>query len=252
MERRGCKLLVGAENERGTVSLLQDLDMVRDYYCKRRLLNGTPMSIYEIWEKGGAYADSITPSIYSPEYRSHIAEKLLSLTQQGSTVFSIGCGNGFVEAELVRRERKVCAIDCNEEAVQLTAAKGVQVSQADFFDLLPAAMSEVDLVYADGLLGHLFQPVSGLTAFMRKLRALGPRRGTWVAFSNDAPRDPEVEFCPHERVQDFWFLSKSYLSTVVSEAGFRVSECYYFPYMRPLSGLRNRTICLAQLTDLVR
>jgi SAM-dependent methyltransferase len=228
------------------VALFQDLDFVHDYYCTRRLSNGTPMSIYEIWEKGGAWADSVTPSTYSPEYRAHISGKILSLTQPGDTIFSIGCGNGFVEAELVRRERSVRAIDCNEEAVRLTAAKGVEVAQADFFDLAPAALADVDLVYADGLLGHLFQPNSQLAAFMQKLRGLRLPHGSRVAFSNDAPRDPEVRFCPHERVQDFWFLSRTYLSAALAEGGFRVEESYYYRYARPLSGLRNRTICIAQ------
>lgn len=230
-----------------TARLLQDLDLVRDYYCQPRMMDGTPMSIYEIWEKGGAYADSITPSTYSPEYRSHITGKLLSLTERGGTIFSIGCGNGFIEAELARCDRKVYAVDCNEEAVRLAAAKGVQAFQTNFFDLSPAALSDVDLVYADGLLGHLFQPVDGLAAFTRKLHALRLRRGTWLAFSNDAPRDPEVAFCPHDRLRDFWFLSKSYLSLVLGAAGFHVSEGYYFPYLRPLSGLRNRTVCIARV-----
>jgi SAM-dependent methyltransferase len=231
------------------VSLLQDLEFVREYYSTRRQLNGTAMSIYEIWEKGCAFADSITPSTYDPAYRLHITGKLLSLTRSGNTAFSIGCGNGFIEAELVRRGRSVRAIDCNEEAVRLTAAKGVQAFEADFFDLPPATMWDVDLVYADGLLGHVFEPAGELTRFMDKLRDLTLRRGTWIVVSNDAPRDPEASFSPHDRLREFWFLSKSYLSKALSEAGFDIVESYYFTYARPLSGLRNRTICIARWAD---
>jgi SAM-dependent methyltransferase len=171
---------------------LQALDFVRDYYCQRRMVDGAPMSIYQIWERGGAYNDSVTPSIYSPEYRSHIVLKLLSLTNEGGTIFSMGCGNGFVEADVAHCNRSVRAMDYNEEAVRLTAAKGVEAFQADYFELPPSSLSDVDLVYADGFLGHLFQAGSGLAAFADKLRILAPRSGAWVVFSNDAPRDPEV------------------------------------------------------------
>ena len=226
---------------------LQALDFVRDYYCQRRMVDGAPMSIYQIWEKGGAYNDSVTPSIYSPEYRSHIVLKLISLTNEGETIFSIGCGNGFVEGDVAHCARNVRAMDYNEEAVRLTAEKGVEAFQADFFDLAPASLSDVDLVYADGLLGHVFQAGSGLAAFTDKLRILALRPGVRLVFSNDAPRDPEVAFCPHDHVRDFWFISKSYLAGYLNEAGFSLSESYHFPYVRPLSGLRTRTICIAQV-----
>jgi SAM-dependent methyltransferase len=229
------------------VEPLQDLDLVRDYYCQRRMVDGRPMNIYEIWEKGGAFNDSVTPSTYSPEYRSHITLKLLSLTSEADVVFSIGCGNGFVEAEVLQCNRKVLAIDCNEEAVRLAAGKGIEASQTDFYDLSPHALSHVDLVYADGLLGHLFRHGSGLAHFTDKLRALSLRNGTRLVFSNDSPRDPELAFSPHDRLRDFWFLSRTYLAQVMAEAGFGVVESYYFPYVRPLSGLRNRTICIAQV-----
>jgi len=231
-----------------TVRPLQDLDVVHDYYCQQRVVDGRPMTIYEIWEKGGAYADSITPSTYSAEYRSHMTLKLQSLTKAGGVVLSLGCGNGFVEAEVAHCGRKVRAIDCNEEAVRLTAAKGIDAFQADVYDLTPTVLSDVDVIYADGLLGHLFDAAAGLAGFTTKLGTLALRQGAWIVLSNDSPRDREVAFCPHEKVRDFWFMSNGYLSGVLTELGLRVFESYYFPYVRPLSGLRNRTICVARVS----
>jgi len=75
----------------------QDLDRVREFYTARRPVGRSGASIYEIWEKGGAFNDSITPSTYVPEYRSHMVLKLLSLTACKQKIFSLGCGNGFVE-----------------------------------------------------------------------------------------------------------------------------------------------------------
>lgn len=229
------------------VESLQDLGFVREYYCQPRVIDGESVTIYEIWEKGGAYNDSVTPSTYCPEYRSHIALKLVSLTQEDETVLSVGCGNGFVEAEIAQCRRKVRGIDCNEEAVRLAAGKGIEAFQADFYELPPSALADVDVVYADGLLGHLFQAGTGLARFTDKLRALELRPGTRLVFSNDSPRDPSLAYCPHDRLRDFWFLSSAYMSEVLSEAGFSVGESYYFPYVRPLSGLRNRMICVARV-----
>jgi SAM-dependent methyltransferase len=226
---------------------IQDLGFVHEYYCQRRVVDGSPMSIYEIWEKGGAYNDSVTPSTYSADYRLHITGQLLALTRPGATVFSLGCGNGFVEADLAQQQRRVRAIDCNDEAVRLATSKGVEAFNSDFFTLAPDALRGVDLVYADGFLGHLFHSSEGLAPFLDKLHTLQLASGAWLVVSNDSPRDPEVAFCPHDRVRDFWFLSKSYLSTVLAEFGLRVADSYYFAYARPLSGLRNRTVCIAQV-----
>jgi SAM-dependent methyltransferase len=226
----------------------QDLDSVREYYCAPRAVGSGDLTIYEIWEAGGAFRDSITPSTYVPEYRAHIVEKILEVSDVGATVFSIGCGNGFVEADLVGHNRAVRAMDYNDEAVELTRRKGVDAFKADFFELTPADFADVDVVYADGLLGHLFHPEQKVAPALAKLASLAPRAGTRLVFSNDSPRDPAAAFAPHEAVEGFWFVSKDYLAEQLATVGFVPKETYYFAYDRPLSGIRNRTIVIAVAT----
>ena len=180
-----------------------------------------------------------------PEYRSHIALKLLSLTPDESTIFSIGCGNGFVEGDLVRSGRSVRAIDYLEEAVHLARNKGVDAFAADFFDLGPEDVVGASAVYADGLLGHLLTGEDGARPAVEKLASLELRPGSFVVISNDSPRSPTADFAPHEKVPGFWFVSRAYVEECLTEVGFEVVESYYFPYVRPLSGLRNRTMCVA-------
>jgi SAM-dependent methyltransferase len=225
----------------------QDLNRVRDYYTSIRQVGSTSGSIYTIWEQGGAFNDSVTPSTYVPEYRSHMVLKLLSLTGRGATIFSLGCGNGFVEGDLVCRQRTVRAIDCIPEAVELTRKKGVDAFAADYFTLSPTDTAGVDVVYGDGILGHLFDPEEELRSVLEKLSSLDLKSGAYLVFSNDAPRDPQQDFAPHERVEDFWFLSRAYLQKILITFGFAPVEGYYFPYLRPISGMRNRTICVARV-----
>jgi SAM-dependent methyltransferase len=224
----------------------QDLQSVREYYCSTRSVGAQDVTIYEIWENGGAFNDSITPSTYVPEYRAHIVDKILAVSGRGETVFSIGCGNGFVEADLLGHDRKVRAMDYNDAAVELTRNKGVDAFTADFFDLTPADVADADVLYADGLLGHLFHPEREVTPALAKLAALRPRAGTRLVFSNDSPQDPAASFAPHERVEGFWFVAKDYLAEQLTTFGFTPLETYYFPYCRPISGPRNRTICVAR------
>lgn len=226
---------------------LQDLNRVHDFYTAPRPTGHGSRSIYEIWEHAGAFNDSITPSTYVPAYRAHIVRKILSATFLDGTVFSLGCGNGFVEAELLRYARTVLAMDCNQEAVELTKKKGVTAFVADFFLLRPEDVATTDLIYADGLLGHLFHPKDKMEPALRKLKSLNLRSGTRLVLSNDAPEDRRVPFARHESVDAFWFISKHYLRERLSHIGFEPLESYYFPYMRPISGLRRRTICVARV-----
>ena len=219
-------------------------DALHDFYC--RPVGDTALNRYEIWERGGAVGDSVTPSIYCPEYRTHMVLKILSLPRSRERMFSIGCGNAFVEADLQARGLRVQAIDCNDEAVVLAASKGVEAFTADYHALSPGHLADFGVVYADGLLGHLYHPETGLTAFFETLHALKPAPGTWIVLSNDAPADPALSVAPHGKVQSFWLFSPDYLRDTAQRFGYTVIESYSFPYERPLSGLRNRTICVAR------
>jgi hypothetical protein len=219
-------------------------DAMHDFYC--RPVGDTALNRYEVWERGEAVGDSVTPSIWCPEYRMHMVLKVLSLPKPYERVFSIGCGNAFVEADLQARGLPVQAIDCNDEAVVLAASKGVDAFTADYHALAPGHLASFGVVYADGLLGHLYHPDTGLTAFFETLLALKPPPGSWLVLSNDAPAEAGAAVTPHGKVQGFWLFSPEYLRDAAQRFGYTVIESYSFPYERPVSGLRNRTICVAR------
>lgn len=223
-----------------------DLERVRGYYCSPRDADDADRSIYEIWEAGDAFKDSVTPSTYVPEYRRHIVDKIVALTEPHASVLSLGCGNGVVEQDLVGAERDVTAVDCNDEAVALTRDKGVSAFTADYYDLQRSDVATRDVLYADGLLGHLFDPQLALGPALQHLAGLGLRSGAWLVLSNDAPPDRSVEFASHPSVEGFTYISKEFLREALAAAGFEPVEDYYYSYVRPLSGERRRTICTAR------
>jgi hypothetical protein len=217
---------------------------MRDFYC--RPVGDKRLNRYEVWERGEAVGDSVTPSIWCPEYRMHMVLKILSLPKPRERVFSIGCGNAFVEADLQARGLPVQAMDCNEEAVALATSKGVEAFTADYYALPAGHLAGFGAIYADGLVGHLYNPETGLAAFFETLLALKPAPGSWIVLSNDAPADPGSPVTPHGKVQGFWLFSPDYLRDIMQRFGYTVIESYSFPYERPVSGLRNRTICVAR------
>jgi SAM-dependent methyltransferase len=224
-------------------------DLLFDFYClPRSTAAGSPLrSRYEIWERGEAYKDSVTPSTYCNEYREHMVTKIASLLVGQGRVFSIGCGNAFVEADLVARGYYVQAIDCHAEAVVLAEAKGVEAFTRNFYDLPAGHLATFDVVYADGLLGHLYRPDRGLDRFFNTLAGLGLRSQTWLVLSNDSPARSEASAEPNHSVCGFWLLSGAYFVDTLTRHGFDVSDSYHFSYSRPVSGPRTRAICIARV-----
>jgi len=226
--------------------LKQDLQAMRAFYSDLRENADGAKNIYEIWEVGGAFGDSITPSVYCSEYQSHASLKLQSLTQEGDCIFSLGCGNAAVEGRLIKSGRRVRAIDFNIEAVRLAREKDVDATQADFMQMSGNVLNDVSLVYADGFVGHLFDREHGLDPVFEQLARIGLRESAHVVISNDAPVDSTLAVQPHGSVADFWYVSPDYVAQAMQRAGLQIRELYTFPYLRPTSGLRKRTICVGR------
>lgn len=155
-------------------------------------------------------------------------------------ILSLGCGNAFVEAELIRQGFDVFAIDINSEAVELALAKNVPAKQIDFFDFQAPSAKPYDLIYADGFFGHLYSISSGCEHVLRKVHSLLSKRGK-IVISNDGPSDNTLVQA-HKSVPNFFYLSTQFLKQQGEICGFTASEMDNYEYNRPLSGPRKRTI----------
>ena len=213
-----------------------------NYYSKPR---EEGVNIYDIWEEGKAYRDSITPSIYDSQYRSFITDKIKSLLDHdySERILSIGSGNAFVERDLHSSGYSILASDLNPDAMKLAQKKGVPFVLADVNQWEPQEKNFA-LIYCDGVMGHLYQPESGFQRLLGRLRQwLLPNSGQ-ILISNDAAIiDTPVHL--HPNVKGFYWFSPEYLCSELSKAGFHEVKSEIFVYPRPLTGNKERLIVRA-------
>lgn len=222
------------------------LDELLAFY--RPQIDGEP-NLFEIWENGGSRGDSVTPSTYSPEYRGWMSAKLVRRLEWNGVagMLSLGCGNAAVEADVVRAGYRVVGVDALPEAVELAKSKGIEAVQADLSTWSPAEGFSV--IYMDGVLGHVYDPETGIEPILRRIRSwLVPGKSgvaTFVA-SNDDTQDGSAAQ-PAPNVRGFFWLSAGYLGDQALSAGFDKVEIEHFHYRRPKSGERRRSVIVAHV-----
>lgn len=202
-------------------------------------------TIFDVWERGEAYGDSVTPATFSPPYRRWIRDLLIEeLNGDTSGVLSLGCGNASVEAELVAAGHRVLAVDAMPQAVALAQGKGVPVVCADLNTWTPD--DEFAVVYMDGVLGHLHAS-KGVPAILSRIHEWLSRTGRpgTLVLSNDGPPS-EADASPAPGVNGFHWLSVRYLTDAASSAGFASVTGRVYRYHRPLSGERLRSVVVAR------
>jgi predicted TPR repeat methyltransferase len=222
---------------------MQDVQTVREYYLVEREQH---RNIYEIWETGHAFNDSVTPSTWCDDYRQWIVKQLERQLRfdPSKHVVSIGCGNAFVEQDLCQKGYSILGMDINESAVQLALDKGVPAVVADIYEWEPEGKN-VDLIYCDGVLGHLYVEGNECQEALARLRSwLKPGEGI-LLISNDASKDgSEVAFAPG--VKGFYHFSEEFVVSELTKAGFEIVDTTGYLYQRPLSGSRRRLVVAAR------
>jgi SAM-dependent methyltransferase len=204
-------------------------------------------SRFHIWDRGGAVGDSVTPSTYSRPYQLWMSELLRKFLDDGGApaLLSVGCGNAVIEAELTGAGYTVLGVDAMEEAVKLAREKGVDAVCANVLTWTPPASTQWSVIYADGILGHIFDQAKGVQHVLARFRSWLPDGKGVLVMSNDEPRiDAEVQ--AHSEVPGFSWLSGPFLHSQAEAAGFQDVWTTWFTYDRPLSGPRERVIVTAR------
>jgi len=203
-------------------------------------------NLFEKWERGEARGDSTTPSVCSPEYREWMVERLHEALgdDRDKRLLSVGAGNAMVERMLCREGYHVLAVDALMAATEIASRNGVPALCRDIRTWDPSP-DRWDVIYADGLVGHLYDEFGGCQTVMRRMRGwLGSEEGV-VVISNDVPPGDEP-VKPAPGVRGFHWLSTAWIAEALVESGFTPTLTTEFVYERPLSGPRRRAIIAAK------
>ncbi|GAA4459561.1 class I SAM-dependent methyltransferase [Phytohabitans houttuyneae] len=211
----------------------------RFYLCDEDL------SLFDIWEGGAANGDSVTPSTYSAPYRAWMVDHLCGVLDRTDppTLLSVGCGNATVEAEVARAGYDVHAVDVLQRAVDIARRKGLSAEVADARSWSPPE-GRWGVVYADGLMAHLYDPEGSLAPVLKHLHGwLVPGPGVLVISNDGTQQGQDAQQAPG--IPAHW-LSAGYLVEQCREAGFADVSSTTFTYTRPLSGPRDRVVVTAR------
>lgn len=222
---------------------MQDAQTVREYYLVEREQS---RNIYQIWERGGAFNDSVTPSTWCEDYRRWIVKQLEQHLwfDRSKSILSIGCGNAFVEQDLCHKGYRVLGMDINESAVKLALDKGVPAIVADIYEWEPEDKS-LDLIYCDGVLGHLYIEDTKCKAALTRLRDWLKSGEGILLVSNDASKDGRA-VAPAPGVKGFYHFSSEFVVSELVHSGFELVDTTSYLYQRPLSGPRRRLVVAAR------
>jgi SAM-dependent methyltransferase len=222
---------------------VSDIEALRGVYLSKT--RGEP-SRFHVWEKGEAIEDSVTPSTYSGAYRVWMRGLLRKYLDESEAagLLSLGCGNAAIEAELAEAGYRVLGVDAMAEAVALAENKGIDAQCADVLTWTPPS-ADWTVIYADGLLGHLYDPVKGVRDVLERFRSWTPANEGVLVISVDGPRtNSEVQ--DHTEVPGFTWMSISFLHAQAELAGYQGVWSTLFTYERPLSGPCERVVVTAR------
>ncbi len=219
-----------------------EFDEVSQFYLSKR---DGDKNIFDIWEAGKPCGDSLTPSTYNLEYRQWMVNKISNLLKNNpqNQILSIGCGNAFIEHELAKKNYSIFAIDILEYAVDLARKKGITAVSANVKEWEPDN-KEYDLIYCDGIMGHLYNHSDGLRKIITRLKTWLKSKDAILFISNDESTNQEL-VQTHPSVKGFHWFSDEFLRSELTSVGFSKIDIDHFIYDRPLSGKRKRIIASA-------
>lgn len=146
-------------------------------------------SLFDRWEARTETELAPPLAVRDAEYRSEVVRILRRYRCSGRRLVSIGAGNGHVEATLAADGWDVLATDTAESALRICGAKGLATMRFDVLNDPP--VGSFDVVYCDGVMGHLWHPVAASVPAWTALAALG-RTGSIGLVSNDLSDDDEA------------------------------------------------------------
>jgi SAM-dependent methyltransferase len=202
------------------------MQLTRFYTMRRKAY----LSIYDAWEDERPYRHWATPAVTDRVYRHHVAGLIRDaiVNRPAARILSVGCGNAFVEGLLAAEGFDIHAVDLHERSVLIARRRGVQAEVGDIMSWTPQT-TEYDLIFIDGVLGHLYDPDSPtLVLALSRMRKWMAADGVMIIANDICGEDERV--VPSTTGIQFYRFSQEFLveSLAFAELIFRSVETYHY------------------------
>ncbi len=199
------------------------------------------MAIYDTGTLGGslfddwlALCDAKMPpplAVRSAGYRRFLATLIGSIPESNRGVLSIGAGTGVMEEKLQEMGIDIVANDTHPRAVEICRAKNLRTLEFNFMQEKPPEGCEFGILYADGLLGHVWPEDADSLEVWYKLASIGAPN--IIVTSNDIVSDTS----PTRKVtglpdQAFFRPPAGWYAQSAEKAGLRKVFSKRLPYRR--------------------
>jgi len=202
-------------------------------------------SLFYEWEKGEDSDHPGTPSVRYAKYRQFVLNLFMHHASEGSRVISLGCGNGFTELLLKEKGYQILGTDVHQSALQLCVEKGIDAVALDALSV-PEGFERFDVVYADGLMGHLWNETDEFSLFGDNVLKLLETGGVAI-LSNDLSDSDDAPCTAVTGDPDAIFYRgiKGYVGEQLGRVvGLTVIESHIYEYERKGRGIRRREIVI--------
>lgn len=206
-------------------------------------------SLFDRWE-ADAQTELPPPLAFrDATYRAEIVRLLAPFMEAGRRLVSIGAGNGCAEAALAAAGWDVLATDPAASALRVCRAKGLATARFELLEDPP--IGPADVIYCDGVMGHLWDPRSASVPAWCALAALG-RRGSVCLASNDLADDDEAaQFAVRASPRAAFYRPPAgwFGRDARSTGRWSVEGEHLYPYQRAGVARRREIVVARLLTD---
>jgi 2-polyprenyl-3-methyl-5-hydroxy-6-metoxy-1,4-benzoquinol methylase len=206
-------------------------------------------SLFDLWATGQHTPLPAPLACRDVSYQGLIIDLIRthsSLIRVRPTVVSVGAGTGVLEELLAEEGFEVRATDIDSEAIRTCQARGLQTTQ---FDLLTDTLADqYDVVYCDGVMGHLWQPQRGCLSAWDALADLTLPGGFAIVSNDLADDDQQIQLRVRSNAAARFFRPPAgwYEADANSTQRWTVTSRKLYEYER--SGtIRRREILIARL-----
>ncbi|MBN2518002.1 MAG: methyltransferase domain-containing protein [Candidatus Altiarchaeota archaeon] len=206
---------------------------------------------FKSWSEGkiAKTAKVSTASVVSPQYRVKMANLITGLVGPKATICSVGPGSGHVEKLLVGKGHKVVGIERFFPPLPELKRQGIMAAQGGG-ERLPLGSKSVDMVYMDGVLGHMvpFKMKGGYEQYYRFMVDGGKKTGSplvearrvlkdkgFIVIAADAPRNKRRRVESHNKVE-YTRLDTALIGKALKEIGFVDIKVKGIRFYRPEIG----------------